>query len=136
MKHGDGLAVLGVLVEVGKENAEINHLIKALSNIRFKDETCKFVDHEQLDPNKLMPSNRAYWTYLGSLTTPPCNECVIWIVYKEPIQMSHEQLEAFRAMYCQDKEHCCAANEMAECILNNYRPCLPKGDRVVRASYS
>ncbi len=38
------------------------------------------------------PANRAYWTYLGSLTTPPCSECVIWIVYKEPIQMSHEQV--------------------------------------------
>jgi carbonic anhydrase len=30
---------------------------------------------------------------LGSLTTPPCSECVIWIVYKEPIQMSHEQVK-------------------------------------------
>lgn len=33
----------------------------------------------------------AYYTYLGSLTTPPCNECVIWIVFVEPIEVSHEQ---------------------------------------------
>lgn len=40
----------------------------------------------------LVNEPRSYWTYLGSLTTPPCLECVIWIVYKEPIQMSHEQV--------------------------------------------
>lgn len=94
----------------------MNKLIKALSNIRFKDETAKFA--EPLDPAKLLPgkttakkkefreqinrfdvftylANRAYWTYLGSLTTPPCSECVIWIVYKEPIQVSHEQVKRF-----------------------------------------
>lgn len=34
----------------------------------------------------------AYYTYLGSLTTPPCNECVIWIVFVEPVEVSHEQV--------------------------------------------
>lgn len=34
----------------------------------------------------------AYYTYLGSLTTPPCNECVIWIVFKDPIEVSAEQV--------------------------------------------
>ncbi|KAK4002262.1 hypothetical protein OUZ56_004103 [Daphnia magna] len=138
LKHGDGLAVLGVFVEAGKEHGEANNLIRALNNIKFKDETVKFADNLELDPSKLMPSNepRPYWTYLGSLTTPPCSECVIWIVFKDPIQMSHEQLEAFRAMYCGNRDQCCAANEMSECILTNFRPCLPRGDRCVRASYN
>jgi len=33
-----------------------------------------------------------YWYYPGSLTTPPCFESVTWIVYKEPIQMSENQV--------------------------------------------
>ena len=37
----------------------------------------------------------AYYTYLGSLTTPPCNECVIWIVFVDPIEVSHEQVTIY-----------------------------------------
>lgn len=33
-----------------------------------------------------------YWTYSGSLTTPPYNECVQWIVFREPIEMTAEQV--------------------------------------------
>ncbi len=36
-----------------------------------------------------------YYTYLGSLTTPPCNECVIWIVFVDPIEVSHEQVKIY-----------------------------------------
>ena len=38
--------------------------------------------------------DRAYWTYLGSLTTPPCNECVVWIVFKEAITVSEQQVDS------------------------------------------
>ena len=33
-----------------------------------------------------------YWTYEGSLTTPPLYESVTWIVFKEPIEMSDDQV--------------------------------------------
>lgn len=35
---------------------------------------------------------REYWTYPGSLTTPPCSECVQWIIFKEPIEISSSQV--------------------------------------------
>lgn len=44
------------------------------------------------DPTGLLPACRDYWTYPGSLTTPPLLECVIWHVLKEPITVSPEQV--------------------------------------------
>jgi len=90
LKFGDGLAVLGVFLKVGKENPELNKLVKLTSEIRHKDEAAIF--KETLDPNKLLPEKGAYYSYLGSLTTPPCNECVTWIVFKDPIEVSSEQV--------------------------------------------
>lgn len=40
--------------------------------------------------------DNGYWTYLGSLTTPPCNESVTWILFKKYIEVSHRQLNIFR----------------------------------------
>lgn len=42
--------------------------------------------------------NNGYWTYLGSLTTPPFNESVTWILFKKYIEVSHEQLVIFRSL--------------------------------------
>lgn len=44
------------------------------------------------DPTTLLPGSLDYWTYLGSLTTPPLLESVTWIVCKEPISISSEQV--------------------------------------------
>ena len=42
--------------------------------------------------------NSEYVNYAGSLTTPTCNEAVRWILFKQPIQISARQMEAFRAL--------------------------------------
>jgi carbonic anhydrase len=47
----------------------------------------------------LLPSDPAYYTYLGSLTTPPCSEGVTWYVLKTPVQLSSEQVAAFGKVY-------------------------------------
>ncbi len=52
-----------------------------------------------LDPSALLPEGRDYFTYMGSLTTPPCSEGVLWIVLKAPLQLSDEQIDLFARLY-------------------------------------
>ena len=47
----------------------------------------------------LLPERRSYYTYEGSLTTPPCTEGVRWVIFDTPIQASSEQLDALRARH-------------------------------------
>lgn len=44
------------------------------------------------DPSILFPKSHDYWTYHGSFTTPPCEECITWIVLREPIIVSSDQV--------------------------------------------
>jgi carbonic anhydrase len=49
-----------------------------------------------VDPAGFFPDNPEYWTYDGSLTTPPLKETVTWIVFQEPIIFSNAQLVQLR----------------------------------------
>lgn len=86
----DGLAVLGVFLDVGKSHPELDKVAQLLPFITHKGDRVTL--QEALDPSKLLPENKAYWTYLGSLTTPPFNESVIWILFKNPVELSPEQV--------------------------------------------
>ena len=54
---------------------------------------------DMVDPAGLLPADRGYWTYMGSLTTPPCTEGVRWFVFEQPISISRAQYNAFAALY-------------------------------------
>ena len=43
----------------------------------------------------LLPANRDYYRFNGSLTTPPCSEGVRWLVMKEPVSALKQQIQAF-----------------------------------------
>ena len=49
--------------------------------------------------DKLLPARREYYTYMGSMTTPPCSEGILWIVMKEPIRLSSQQIAIFARLY-------------------------------------
>ncbi len=52
-----------------------------------------------LDPAELLPADRGYYTYTGSLTTPPCSEGVLWLVLRQPVGADARQLGIFARLY-------------------------------------
>ncbi len=49
-----------------------------------------------INPNRLIPKDKAFYTYSGSLTTPPCSENVTWVVMKQPVSVTPAQVKAFQ----------------------------------------
>ena len=53
----------------------------------------------RVNPGGLLPSDRGYWTYTGSLTIPPCTEGVRWFVLEQEMSISRYQLRAFATIF-------------------------------------
>ncbi|XP_054309297.1 carbonic anhydrase 5A, mitochondrial isoform X2 [Pongo pygmaeus] len=81
------------------------------------------------DPSTLLPTCWDYWTYAGSLTTPPLTESATWIIQKEPVEVAPSQLSAFRTLLFS------ALGEEEKMMVNNYRPLQPLMNRKVWASF-
>jgi len=126
-----GLAVLGIFFKVGKKaHPEMEKLTKLLSFIPYKGQ-CVNVN-EKIDCSKFLPGNTSYYTYDGSLTTPPCYESVNWIVFDEPIEVSAEQMAMLRGLKSYAKGTACPCDELKGMMIDNYRPCCPANERQVR----
>jgi len=129
--HGDGLAVLGVFLKESQEdNPNLEPLIHALQRVPYKGQVTKFPNG--LDLCKLLPRNRDFCTYHGSLTTPPYTECVIWTVLAHPIPISRRQLDVFRDLNAHDEQEKIATPVK---IINNYRQCQDVGQRKILATF-
>ncbi|GBP29281.1 Carbonic anhydrase 5A, mitochondrial [Eumeta japonica] len=115
------------LLPVGAAHSVLEQVVRLLPYIRHKGD--KVTMAEPLDPAALLPACTAYWTYPGSLTTPPCTESVTWILFKEPVEVSREQLANMRKM--RSGEASLGGVESME-LLHNYRPTLPLGNRELR----
>ena len=70
-----------------------------------------------LDASTLLPAKKGYYSFAGSLTTPPCSEGVQWMVLKEPVKLGAQQIKAFRQLYNA-----------------NARPVQPLNGRIVKES--
>lgn len=93
---GGKVAIVAVMLTSGAENPQIAQIWQ---NIPPKLHKATPVGQKPLDPSTLLPSLRTYYHYLGSLTIPPCTEGVSWNVFNTPIEVSKEQVEAFRKHY-------------------------------------
>ncbi|SHN42401.1 carbonic anhydrase [Duganella sacchari] len=95
-KDGEGrLAVLALLLERGKSQPVIQTVWNNLPLEKYDTAAPSSL----LDPMELLPARRDYFTYMGSLTTPPCTEGVLWLVMKEPVQASPAQMALFSRLY-------------------------------------
>jgi len=90
------LVVLAIQLDAGKENRLIKALWDNLPKEKGKENVVEAVKINALD---LLPDNKGYYLYAGSLTTPPCSEDVTWFVLKAPVQVSSAQLERFAKFY-------------------------------------
>ncbi|RKT46967.1 carbonic anhydrase [Thiocapsa rosea] len=89
------LAVIAVMFEEGPENLALSTPWAAMP--RLQGRTAHL--GTKASAEALLPADRAYYRFEGSLTTPPCTEGVTWLVMKHPVSASHGQLVKFaRAM--------------------------------------
>lgn len=91
------LAVVGVMFEEGEENPVLAKIWSKLPTLETNKAVKCGLSADEV--KALMPNNKAYYKFMGSLTTPPCSEGVKWHVYKTPLTISKAQVETFFKLY-------------------------------------
>ncbi|XP_054085184.1 carbonic anhydrase isoform X1 [Zeugodacus cucurbitae] len=122
--HSNGVAVSAYFYKITRKDnsaykeftALLEHVVKPDTVATFREPPTlwDFVNIEIDD----------YYTYIGSLTTPPCSENVTWIDFTEPVHISANQIERFRHLYTHDNSP----------MTHNYRPLQALNDRTVYSS--
>lgn len=113
-KDMDGrLAVVAVMLERGSQSA----FMQTLWNNLPLEKNEEYLARVAVNASDILPASREYYSYMGSLTTPPCTEGVLWLVMKNPVQISEEQIAIFSRFY-----------------RNNARPVQAGNGRVIKES--
>jgi len=112
--EGGKLAVVAVLLDKGGANPVIDTICKNLPKEKTKEATPANVT---IDAASLLPADKGYYAFKGSLTTPPCSEEVSWMVLKSPVKIADKEITAFGKIYPM-----------------NARPVQPLNGRTVEAS--
>lgn len=107
-------AVVSILIRRGAANGAIEKIFSAIPKTAGEEQEIPGV---QVNASDLLPPNASYYTYRGSLTTPPCTEGVTWFILATPITASANQIHAFSLLFPP-----------------NARPLQPLGSRTVNAS--
>jgi carbonic anhydrase len=98
-RSADGkLAVVAVLLKEGKPNAALAPILEKLPQTEGEKMTLA----TKFSPADILPVERGYYKFMGSLTTPPCSEGVRWQVFKQQVEVSKAQITAFRKLYPMD----------------------------------
>lgn len=105
------IAGVTVFLKRGKAEATVQKLWDDMPIVVGKEKNVSGVD---VNPGEMLPSNTAYYRYMGSITAPPCTEGVVWYVLKTPVEVSAAQIAAFAKLYP-----------------NDARPPMPMNGRVV-----
>ncbi|XP_078082171.1 carbonic anhydrase 14 isoform X2 [Mustelus asterias] len=124
-QKADGLAVLGILFQVGaQDNKNYNPIFDKLQDIAAED---AHVYIPGFDISTLLPDQLyRYFRYDGSLTTPPCFQTVTWTVFNETVQISQAQLGKLEN----------SLKTAHGTLDSNFRHVQPLNSRIVFASFS
>lgn len=124
--HTDGLAVLGVFVDVGERNDVFdNFLNMSMYNVTYPNTTATV---KSFNLTALLPFKKTFYRYNGSLTTPGCDEVVTWTNFANDISCSEDQINEFRKMMHKQ------GNETQK-IYRTDRPVQPLNGRQVKANF-
>lgn len=93
--EGGEMAILGVILIEGASHSLIESLWQNLPIQKGMEKDLNF----KINPEDFLPKSRTYYTYQGSLTSPPCTEGVNWNVFNTPVTLSKEQIVSFRGIY-------------------------------------
>ena len=114
-QHGD-IAIVAVMFDIDEPNQAIQNLWESFPTMT--DNSMPIFSPVNI--NQLLPDDKTYWRYSGSLTTPPCTEGVTRAVLKTPVALSAEQLDKFHYIVGPA----------------NNRPLQPLNERKITDSYS
>lgn len=126
-KAAGDLLVFGVQLQVQAVNQDNFLLTPALDKISAANggAASYAYDTESFSPYSLLPADGRYYTYPGSLTTPPCSEIVTWFMMETPVYLSKAQLDTYRNGVR------AAVGSKVDAKGNNNRPLQPINDRKI-----
>lgn len=109
------IAVIGYLYKIGKPDAFLSKLLNDIMSMADQKLERKL---GIVDPREIKPGGKKYYRYMGSLTTPPCKQGVVWTINKKIRTISKDQVRALRE----------AVHDYAE---KNARPLQPLNQREI-----
>jgi carbonic anhydrase len=89
------LAVIGVFVKPGGTNVALQPVWSAMPAHEGPERAAGIT----IDPGALLPAGHGFFRYMGSLTTPPCTQGIVWTVLHQSIEASPEQIRQFAALF-------------------------------------
>jgi carbonic anhydrase len=102
--HRNGLldlAVVGVMIQVAPPGVAVNAAIETILTNAPETAGEEAILNVALNPKDVLPQKMGYYTYSGSLTTPPCSEGVRWFVLKNPVFVSQAAIDRFHDIIAQ-----------------------------------
>ncbi|XP_030065784.1 carbonic anhydrase 4 [Microcaecilia unicolor] len=133
-KDSTGIAVLAFFINVADSNHSFTSNLSTLSNLLQQVSTAGLSVplNATISLNALLGQvdRTSYYRYLGSLTTPTCDEAVIWTVFKDPILVPASMINTFP-----EQLHFNGSGEL-QMMANNFRPPQTIGSRQVQSSMS
>lgn len=127
-RHPDGLVVMSVFLDAQtghRNHAELEKIVSQLKSVTLKGEHA--IIRQAVRIENLLPTDKSYWSYQGSLTTLPYFESVTWFVLKHPIKCSAAQIKKFRNLKSSLRQD----DEVGTNIKSNHRKTQPLNGRTI-----